>query len=111
MGWEGQQAGGSPGPSAGMGRAVSVGGRRCVQAPPGEATLLPGFTPECGHPPCGPPHCAQSRFPFPSIPRSACRFFKALLRGRLAPLRSLQPVPPSCAAGESSRRPPRAGEH
>lgn len=51
-------------------------------------------------------------------PRSASQFFKALLlRGRLlrlaslAPLRSPQPLPPSCAAEESSRKPPWVGEH
>lgn len=73
MGWEGQQAGGSPGLNAGRGSRECPWAALGVQALPGAATLLPGFTAYCGHPLHGPLPCPQSRFALPSTPVSLMR--------------------------------------
>lgn len=73
MGREGQQAGGSPGLNAGRGSRECPWAALGVQAPPGAATLLPGFTAYCGHPLHGPLPCPQSRFALPSTPVSLMR--------------------------------------
>lgn len=48
MGWEGQRAGGGPSLNAGRGSSECLCAVPSVQALPGDATLLPGFTPCVG---------------------------------------------------------------
>lgn len=118
MGWEGQQAASSPSLNAGRGSS------ECPWAALGVQALQVMPLPFLASPPIVVTHCAgpstvpSLALPFlPSLSRSSALLRMALLRGcllrlaSLAPLRSLQPLPPSCAAEESSRKPPWVGEH